>query len=74
MYIIGIAGSVSASVSGGVPCGQVCHSEVMEVVLHSYAKGGFGAILQQRQSYNTTDTNRLPLFISYIERGSPAEK
>uniref|UniRef100_A0A914UK45 PDZ domain-containing protein n=2 Tax=Plectus sambesii TaxID=2011161 RepID=A0A914UK45_9BILA len=44
----------------------------MEVVLNSYAKGGFGLILHRQHGF--TEASRSPLFISYIERGSPSEK
>ncbi|TMS39284.1 hypothetical protein L596_005833 [Steinernema carpocapsae] len=66
--------SISGSLSG-VPCGQVCHSETMEVVLNSYAKGNFGFVLHRQVSHgsNTDSSQQPPLFISYIEKGSAAD-
>uniref|UniRef100_A0A915BP83 PDZ domain-containing protein n=1 Tax=Parascaris univalens TaxID=6257 RepID=A0A915BP83_PARUN len=57
-----------------VPSGQVCHCETMEVVLQSYAKGAFGLVLQRQQNLSTDMRTPMPLFISYIEKGSPAER
>uniref|UniRef100_A0A1I7YQU2 Glutamate receptor-interacting protein 1 n=1 Tax=Steinernema glaseri TaxID=37863 RepID=A0A1I7YQU2_9BILA len=79
-HYTGIAGIASiSSISGslsGVPCGQVCHSETMEVVLQSYAKGNFGFVLHRQPVHgsNTDSAQQPPLFISYIEKGSPADK
>ncbi|KAK0399663.1 hypothetical protein QR680_003151 [Steinernema hermaphroditum] len=70
-----MTGSISGSLSG-VPCGQVCHSETMEVVLHSYAKGSFGFVLHRQAVHGSSadSSQQPPLFISYIEKGSPADK
>ncbi|VDM47222.1 unnamed protein product [Toxocara canis] len=57
-----------------VPSGHVCHCETMEVVLHSYAKGAFGLVLQRQQNPCADARTPMPLFISYIEKGSPAER
>uniref|UniRef100_A0A915Q1Q7 PDZ domain-containing protein n=1 Tax=Setaria digitata TaxID=48799 RepID=A0A915Q1Q7_9BILA len=58
-----------------VPCGRICHQERMEVTLHSYARGSFGFIVHDQISKsNTSQSKRQPLFISHIEKNSPAER
>ena len=67
------SGSMHGSLTT-VPNGEVCHSETMEVVLHSYAKGVYGLSLNKQQGIGPSDDQHRPLFISYIEKSSPAER
>uniref|UniRef100_A0A7E4UN49 Glutamate receptor-interacting protein 1 n=1 Tax=Panagrellus redivivus TaxID=6233 RepID=A0A7E4UN49_PANRE len=71
-------GSVSGSLFSAIPNGQVCHMETMEVFLQtqSSTKSGFGLILNRHDGKSTdADSGRFaPLFIAYIEKGSPADK
>uniref|UniRef100_A0A8R1TS77 PDZ domain-containing protein n=2 Tax=Onchocerca TaxID=6281 RepID=A0A8R1TS77_ONCVO len=58
-----------------VPCGRICHQERMEVTLHSYARGSFGLVVHDQISKSTVpQPKRQPLFISYMEKNSPAER
>ncbi|KAK6111480.1 PDZ domain (Also known as DHR or GLGF) family protein [Brugia pahangi] len=58
-----------------VPCGRICHQERMEVTLHSYARGSFGLVVHDQISKsNIPKSKRQPLFISYMEKNSPAER
>ncbi|CAG9540224.1 unnamed protein product [Cercopithifilaria johnstoni] len=58
-----------------VPCGRICHQERMEVILHSYACGSFGLVVHDQISKsNLPQPIRQPLFISYMEKNSPAER
>uniref|UniRef100_A0A0R3S6B1 PDZ domain-containing protein n=1 Tax=Elaeophora elaphi TaxID=1147741 RepID=A0A0R3S6B1_9BILA len=58
-----------------VPCGRICHQERMEVTLHSYARGSFGLVVHDQISKsNLPQPKRQPLFISYMEKNSPAER
>lgn len=58
-----------------VPCGRICHQERMEVTLHSYTCGAFGLVVHDQISKsNLPQSKRQPLFISYMEKNSPAER
>ncbi|VDN08252.1 unnamed protein product [Thelazia callipaeda] len=59
-----------------VPCGRICHQETMDVILHSYARGSFGLVVHDQvvKSSGMLHSNRQLLFISYIEKNSPAER
>lgn len=45
----------------------------MEVVLNCWARGGYGLILQRNPALSENPT-RAPLVVTYIEKGSPADK
>ncbi|KFD66740.1 hypothetical protein M514_06839, partial [Trichuris suis] len=64
-------GSVAASISG-LPYGQICRSEAMEVVLNCGFRGGYGLVFHRY--HMLAECENAPLFVSYIEKGSPAEK
>ncbi|KRZ03146.1 Glutamate receptor-interacting protein 2, partial [Trichinella zimbabwensis] len=64
-------GSLATSISG-LPHGQICRSEVMEVVLNCSYRGGYGLIFHR--CHVMSECENPPLIISYIEKGSPAEK
>lgn len=58
-----------------VPCGRICHQEKMEVTLRSCTRGSFGLVVHdQIIKSNSSQSKRLPLFISFIEKNSPAER
>uniref|UniRef100_A0A0N5AVQ6 PDZ domain-containing protein n=1 Tax=Syphacia muris TaxID=451379 RepID=A0A0N5AVQ6_9BILA len=59
-----------------VPNGEICYTETMKVVLNSYAKGVYGFALNKQQNLRRgiDDCQQRSLFISYIEKGSPAER
>ncbi|KAL3983106.1 PDZ domain (Also known as DHR or GLGF) family protein [Acanthocheilonema viteae] len=68
------AASVEGTMSR-VPCGRICHQERMEVTLHSYARGSFGLVVHDQISKShLSQPKRRPLFISYMEKNSPAER
>ncbi|VDN30387.1 unnamed protein product [Gongylonema pulchrum] len=49
----------------------------MEVTLHSYAPGSFGLVVHEqcpRPGTSSGHLKRQPVFISYIEKNSPAER
>uniref|UniRef100_A0A183IV53 Glutamate receptor-interacting protein 2 n=1 Tax=Soboliphyme baturini TaxID=241478 RepID=A0A183IV53_9BILA len=63
--------SISATVSGS-SSGQVCRSEVMEVVLNCWSRGGYGLLLHRNSP--SCGSEQSALIICYIEKGSPADR